>query len=633
MMKSDSKKQREFFERRKMQQKLKNLGIPLPGSSQVTNSGSMDLVTLFIVNQIAAKKENKDEPKVAVFGSSKAGSKHKRNEPLVLPMSPCAPSQLSLVESEPQCSQGTRKRKHVIPQVFKCKQLSPVLESGFSDNSASDYLPPITGPHSPFSSTSSASSCPGIFPLQLNPQERSQPQTELHPHCSPSLWDVSGPEQIKFQPFLQPTLMKEPWSCGSKPLLYQIETPAAVQGLFGSPQPSNPEVGNHDRQGVTFAVSQTDDKESVLGFTLSQSEAVEQFGNEFFQGFSREASDFGRAKLKIYLKDDTSNRPRSQAVDSQCREVEFSSCTDTSFSHPRHIHTDCCEYSPGYHSSHSDDDDECCQTCLHAASSDVDHVCCADTLNKNLGSEWNPTPLTPHTKPKVNSTDDCEKQSTENVDCHDQSGGNDEKQARSRTHTPSTELCKCKKTSCETQDADTQTVDSPTAETCDAATQCCFVSDSVTKPSVFNFCQQTSDVSVPRLATGRQSDCTDAAAQPHKTPSDSSTSAGKHKLWSRNTYRAGSLSGGSILNQLAANNRERRAILQAPINPFQHNLKSNTRGKKDGEGRDKENGPQMKENLDDVMEETSRVNRHSEDPETLQEIADILLLLRQKKEE
>ncbi|XP_042367701.1 uncharacterized protein LOC121961706 [Plectropomus leopardus] len=243
----------------------------------------MDLVTLFIVNQIAAKKEIKDPPKVAVLGSSKGGSRQKRTEPLVLPMSPCSPSQLSLIEGQPPYSvPKMRERKHVIPQGFKCRQLSPVLESAFSDNSASDYLPLITDPLSPFSS--SASSGQGMFP----PQQRSP--TQLPPHCSPPPWDTSGLEQTKFQLFSQPRGMSNgvPWSCGPNPSLYQLETPTAAQSLFRSSEPANTDARNQTRHEVTFSLSQPADKEPMLDFTLNQSETEQQFEEDYFRGFRSE---------------------------------------------------------------------------------------------------------------------------------------------------------------------------------------------------------------------------------------------------------------------------------------------------------------------------------------------------------
>ncbi|XP_071242712.1 uncharacterized protein [Salvelinus alpinus] len=181
----------EFFDKKKMQRKMKTLGIPT--SPEGASSGSMYLVTLFIVNQIAAKKENNDQPKITRITDDKGGPKSMREGPLELPMSPCSPSPLSLVESQPLYSvQAARKRKHCIPDGFKCRQLSPVLESIMSDTSTSDYQQHIT--LSPFSSASSSVYSSGADMFSLQQRAQVQPQ----PHCSPRPpWDISTSEQTQ----------------------------------------------------------------------------------------------------------------------------------------------------------------------------------------------------------------------------------------------------------------------------------------------------------------------------------------------------------------------------------------------------------------------------------------------------
>ncbi|CAL8242126.1 unnamed protein product [Merluccius merluccius] len=263
MMRCDTKKQREFFEKRKIKQRLQNLGLSEP------TSGNMDLVTLFIVNQIAAKKEIKDPPKVTVLREDKGLAKNMKNRPLELPMSPGSPSQLSLSESEPYSSvQSVKKRKHCFPDGFKCQQLSPVLESTFSDHSSSEpvqhHLP---HPLSPFSSSSA---CSGqVFPGQPDLQQRGLSQRHL---CTPTVppWTTSDLQQVQFRPFSQPGSMRDttPWPSGSN--RYLTDTLTAAKALFRSP------------------LSQQEDRQPLFGFTLNQSETVEEFEEERFSRFGME---------------------------------------------------------------------------------------------------------------------------------------------------------------------------------------------------------------------------------------------------------------------------------------------------------------------------------------------------------
>ncbi|XP_034434750.1 uncharacterized protein LOC117757594 isoform X2 [Hippoglossus hippoglossus] len=616
VMKSDTKKQREFFERRKMQKKLIKSGKALPSSPGDTaaGSGSMDLVTLFIVNQIAAKKENKDLPKVAVLGSGRIGSR-KHNNPLVLPMSPCSPSQLSLVESQSQCSgQGTRQKSHAIPQGFNCRQLSPVLESAFSDNSASDYRQTVADPLSPFSSTSTASSGQGMFPLKLNLRPRGQTQTQ-----PPPPWDTSGLEQIKFQPFSHPRGMTDnmPWSCGSNPPLYQLETPTVEQVLFGSPEPDVTEVRGRARHEVSFSLNnQPEDKEPMMDFILNQSECEQQFEEDLFRGFSnedneKEAFHIGSLKSKIYLKNETpvkSSAPQT-VPESQCMGMELSNCGVKNLSCPGHSGSmNDCGYlpsfsSPGcYLSSDSNDGEDYCPPCLQpSASSYVERACCVDTSNqgsqvKPKQSHSQPRPLTPRIKPKTNIRVD------------------------EKVQPLNPEVCKCQKPSSGTRDAGTQTVAIPAAEMCDASTQCIFTADGASRHPVFSVHLPPVGLSMQHAATGRQ---TDTAAQPN-THSASTGNGGKNTPWSKKKPKADSPPGDNG-----------KIFMKLPIDCFPDAANAtDARGEESEEGSDErerhETDPAMMTDLSESAREevTSATEEEAGAP---QEIADILVLLRERK--
>ncbi|XP_030576405.1 uncharacterized protein redic1 [Archocentrus centrarchus] len=653
VMRNDSKKQREFFEKRKMQQKLKNMGISLPSPSPGdAGSGNVDIMTLFIVNQIAAKKGCKDPPKVAVLSSCKGGVRRKRKEPLVLPMSPCSPSQLCLVEGQPEYSvQGSRKRKNVIPQGFKCQQLSPLLESGFSDNSASDYQPAVPDLPSPFSSTSSASLGQGIFPLQLNLQKQSQ--TPHHP--SPAPWDTSVLLQTKaFYPFSQPRCMTNtsPWSCKANETFFQLETPTASQVFFSSPEQGKTKTGDCVRYEETFSLNQPKDKESMLDFMLNQSETQQQFEEDVFRGFSNEEceresqSHSESAKSKIYLTDQTSVKSSTpQTVpDSECMGAELSNYSDTSFSCPGHDTgpLNDSEYSPCYScrgdylSSDSDDDEDCCQPCLPASASYTDPAFSANTLNVSQGnlkqrfSELNPH--TPQTRVEMDLRDYLkvtEKMTTPDKACG--SKGREKKSSTAAPHPPaqtqSSDVCKCKKTSSETRDAGIQTVYTPRAEACDASTQCSFVSDSALG---FSLNLPNADMSEQLPATGRQAD---TATEPDAltASTENSRSEEKQTPWNKKKSKEDSLSGRSMI---PANNCD-KVMLQRPTNCF---LNAESTGQENKEGRDEreqhESCPPMRNFSDQRRGEgasATRVNMLSEEAETLQEIADILLLLKQRK--
>ncbi|KAF5906800.1 hypothetical protein DAT39_003451, partial [Clarias magur] len=169
MKSSDTRKQKEFFEKKRMQNRH-NLLVPPPASPKKVG-GSMDLLTMFIVNRIALKKEH------AGMKKSVAG------KTLELPMSPCSPSRLSLAESESLFSDQSlslKKRKPSLLDEFKLKTMTPLVESNLFDNSTPANQHWVQGSVGSFSST--LPSLSESFNLRSRPAAHiaSSPPTESH---------------------------------------------------------------------------------------------------------------------------------------------------------------------------------------------------------------------------------------------------------------------------------------------------------------------------------------------------------------------------------------------------------------------------------------------------------------------
>lgn len=202
--KEDTIKQRAFFQKQRMKVKCKNLDPQ--ASPNGNNTGNVDLLTLFIVNQIASKKMYTSTGKSKINMLNTKNTKKTLNEPIELPMSPCSPSNLKLATSQPQYSADTtvdtpgfEVRQHHIAKEFKFKPLSPLLESNLSDVSGPENQPHILNTISPL---------PDPFNIQSRPAS----------HVSSSLpsQENPDPDSMKFVSFSQQMKPANPWTDVSK---------------------------------------------------------------------------------------------------------------------------------------------------------------------------------------------------------------------------------------------------------------------------------------------------------------------------------------------------------------------------------------------------------------------------------
>ncbi|XP_078275588.1 regulator of DNA class I crossover intermediates 1 [Rhinoraja longicauda] len=145
-LKQQKRQQKEFFEKRKLKSKLKLLEPPV--SPQQNSSVSWDLLTLHIVNRIAAKKESVDASnKVIQVNMMNDRKVPIRRHNIELPMSPCStPSQIFLEES--QCStqknEWNSRKQFTNTSNLRYGELSTAVESNLMEYNILDNSGPST---------------------------------------------------------------------------------------------------------------------------------------------------------------------------------------------------------------------------------------------------------------------------------------------------------------------------------------------------------------------------------------------------------------------------------------------------------------------------------------------------------
>ncbi|XP_029472925.1 uncharacterized protein C12orf40 homolog isoform X2 [Rhinatrema bivittatum] len=128
MLKQERRRQKEFFEKKKLKSKMELLEVST--SPPKTNSVSLDLLNLYVVNQISTKRERNGILSKAVHVDMNRGIKMPiRKCNVKHPMSPSTPSKICLDYTQ-SCIQGRIDNEmKPLSQTIAHEQLLPVTES------------------------------------------------------------------------------------------------------------------------------------------------------------------------------------------------------------------------------------------------------------------------------------------------------------------------------------------------------------------------------------------------------------------------------------------------------------------------------------------------------------------------
>ncbi|XP_014818848.1 PREDICTED: uncharacterized protein C12orf40 homolog [Calidris pugnax] len=135
VLKQERRKQKEFFEKRKLKSKMKLLGVSSPKSSSV----SLDLLNLYVVNQITTKKDNTENVRKPVHIDITEDVKIPvRRHNIELPPSPLRTqrmSNLDNIQNRLQKQVLDSRRQHLSEKVKYEHNLSQVTELTYADPS------------------------------------------------------------------------------------------------------------------------------------------------------------------------------------------------------------------------------------------------------------------------------------------------------------------------------------------------------------------------------------------------------------------------------------------------------------------------------------------------------------------
>ncbi|XP_043407293.1 uncharacterized protein C12orf40 homolog isoform X3 [Chelonia mydas] len=186
---------------------MKLLGVSSPPKNSTV---SLDLLNLYVVNQISTKKDTADRVRKPVHVDLNRGLKTPtRRQNIEFPMSPqCTSSKIALDDIQNRIQQEVleNRRKHLADKMKYQPQLSQVMESTCTDSSL-EHLHNLAGDCNSYPASSS------VF-WSSNYKQSTEQDFKTNLACSP--WEVAYKEekQIKqFLPFSQSgnILSQDPW--------------------------------------------------------------------------------------------------------------------------------------------------------------------------------------------------------------------------------------------------------------------------------------------------------------------------------------------------------------------------------------------------------------------------------------